>query len=59
MFIDKKPTVYLSRCFGCLAYNITMSNRRKLDPKAEKMVICGYDWQSRSYILYSMKKRFI
>ena len=59
MFFDKKPTVYHLRRFGCLAYNKTMSNRRKFDPRAEKMIFCRYDWESKSYILYSMKKRFI
>ena len=54
MFFVKKPTVYHSGRFGCLAYTKTMSNRCKLDPKAEKMIFCGYDWESKSYILYSV-----
>ena len=55
MFFDKKPSVYHLRRFGCLAYNKTMSNRRKPDRKAEKTIFCGYDWESESYILYSVK----
>ena len=59
MFFDKKPTVYHLRRSGCLACTKTMSNRRKLDPKAAKMIFCGYDWERKSYILYSMKNQFI
>ena len=46
MFFDKKPTVYHLRRFGCLAYTKTLSNRRKLDPKAEKMIFGGYERES-------------
>ena len=59
IFFDKKPTVNHLKRFGCLPFIKTMSNRRKRDPKAQKMIFCGYDWESRSYILYSMKKQFI
>ena len=58
-FFDKKPTVYHLRRFGCLVYTKTLSNRRKLDPKAEKMIFGGYERESKNYILYSMKKQFI
>ena len=59
MFFDKKPTVYHLGCFGCLAYNKTITNQCKLDPKAEKIIFCGCDWESESYILHSMKKLFV
>ena len=50
---NKKETVYHLRRFESLAYNKTTPNRRKLDPKAEKMMFCDYDWENKLYPVFN------
>ena len=55
-----KPDVSHLRAFGCIAYFYNFDiDRRKLDNKAHKGVLVGYDLQSASYLVYSPESRTV
>ena len=48
------PEMAYFKVFGCLAYrHIHKDHRRKLDPKAEKLVFVGYDDKTKGYHLWN------
>ena len=48
------PETAYFKVFGCLAYrHIHKDHRRKLDPKAEKLVFVGYDDKTKGYRLWN------
>ena len=54
-----KPDVSNLRAFGCIAYYYNFDvNRKKLDNKALKGVLVGYDLQSASYLVYAPETRY-
>ena len=55
-----KPDVSNLRAFGCVAYYYNFDvDRRKLDNRALKGVLVGYDLESASYLIYSPEKHSI
>ena len=55
-----KPDVSNLRAFGCIAYYYNFDvNRKKLDNKALKGVLVGYDLQSASYLVYAPETRTV
>jgi hypothetical protein len=60
VFWEKKPTISHVRTFGCDAYvKIPSNQRKKLDPKAEKLIFMGYDILSKAYRLWDQKREEI
>jgi Reverse transcriptase (RNA-dependent DNA polymerase)/gag-polypeptide of LTR copia-type/Integrase core domain/GAG-pre-integrase domain len=48
-----KPTIAHLRRFGCVAYaQVPSSTRSKLENKSLRCIFVGYDFQSRTYLLY-------
>ena len=53
MWFGKKPDVSHLRIFGCPAYRlIDESQRKKWDPKAQRMIFVGYDVTTKNYRLW-------
>lgn len=54
----KKPSLAHIRIFGSDAYvHISRQQRDKLDPKAKKLVLVGYQGESTNYRLYDPQKK--
>ena len=55
-----KPDVSNLRAFGCTAYFFNFDvDRKKLDNKAMKGALVGYDLQSSSYLIYCSEKHTV
>ena len=52
-----KPNISHLRVFGCEAFSYIISEKKKLDKRAEKCIFMGYDNQHRGYRLYSPSYR--
>ena len=49
----KKPTIAHLRRFGCVAYaQLSPATRTKLENKSLRCIFVGYDFQSKTYLLY-------
>lgn len=56
---DDKPDVSLFRVFGSLCYvHVLKDNRTKLDPKAQKCVFIGYDFQRKGWHCMDPEKKW-
>jgi hypothetical protein len=53
LIYGERPDVSNLRAYGCVAYSYNFDvNRRKLDDKAIKGILVGYDLKSSAYLLY-------
>lgn len=53
-WFDRKPNIESFQRFGSTCYvHIPEEKRQKLDKKAIKMVLVGYDMQSKAYRCYN------
>ena len=60
LWYKQEPEVCHLRTFGCTAYmNIAKEKRKKLDSKSQKMIMVGYDGESRNYRLWDKNSRQI
>lgn len=56
----KEPDLSCIKIFGCVAYtHVPNQQRRKLDPKAQKMIFVGYQGNSNNCRLFDPKTRKI
>ena len=60
LLFGHKPDISHLRAYGCLAYAYNFDvNRKKLDVKAIKGALVGYDSRSASYLIYVPERRTI
>ncbi|KFD65016.1 LOW QUALITY PROTEIN: hypothetical protein M514_22733 [Trichuris suis] len=56
-WFGKRPSVGHLRVFGCDAYvHVPAQHRKKLDPKARKVVFVGYGLSNKIYRIYDSRK---
>ena len=52
LLFGAKPNVKHLRAFGCVSYMYNFAAKSKLDSRAIKGALVGYDLQSSAYLIY-------